>query len=512
MSPFSSFEALRRELRAEMELLRERMVVIEAENRALRAQGPPAHPLEPAEVLALQAENRQLRAELERLRRGKKNSSNSGKPPSSDHPHDPKSERDLKTRKPDPATERQQGGQPGHPGASRALLPPGSGQIIVACIPQQCGACAVDLVPDLVGPDPAPRREQVWELPPVPWEIYEYQRHCRTCPQCGERSWGQRPPDAPVGCLGFRAQAEVGLLTGGAQLSRRAALTLLQERSDLPLSLGKLSSVEDTLRQALATAYAEVQAAVAAAPVVYCDETPWRDATGKPWLWTAATPEATLFRIAPQRNKEAFASLKLDTPGQIKVTDRYSVYIHSLDRQEHALCWSHLDRDFQSWLGHNSVAHPIAHWLADETAKLFQHWHAFQAGECDRPGLAVRMADVQTAMKGALQWGAQSGVAKFQGLCGNLLEVWDSLWTFVRVEGVEPTNNRAERAVRPGVLWRKTSLFSQSERGKEYVERMLTVKTTLRQRGGNLLEFLTDTLRAAHLGVPPPKLFPAATA
>jgi transposase len=181
--------------------------------------------------------------------------------------------------------------------------------------------------------------------------------------------------------------------------------------------------------------------------------------------------------------------------------------VHHLDRAQHGICWSHLDRDFAGWVGHASTAGAIARWLSAETRRLFQHWHAFQAGECDRTGLALRMEDVQGALRAALRWGAESGVAKFQGMCAQLEDLWESLWTFVRVEGVEPTNNRAERAVRPGVLWRKTSLFTRSERGQEYVARFLTVKTTLRQYGGNLLEFLTDTLRAARSGLPPPKIF-----
>jgi transposase len=218
------------------------------------------------------------------------------------------------------------------------------------------------------------------------------------------------------------------------------------------------------------------------------------------------------FRIAPRRDSAAFLALGLHTPGQIKVTDRYSVYTSLLDPREHGFCWSHLDRDFLGWVGHASTASAIARWLSDETRRLFTHWHAFQRGECDRAGLATRLEDVQSALRTALNWGAASGVPKFQGLCRNLLDRWESLWTFARVDGVEPTNNRAERAVRPAVLWRKTSLFSQSERGREYVERMLTVKTTLRQNGGNLLEFLTETLRAAHCGLPPPKLLDPAPA
>jgi len=275
------------------------------------------------------------------------------------------------------------------------------------------------------------------------------------------------------------------------------------------LSLGALSSVEDTLRRALATAYAEVGGAVAGAAVVYCDETPWRAEAGKPWLWTAATPTATYFRIAPRRDSEAFLALGLHTPGQIKVTDRYSVYLSLLDPSEHGLCWSHLDRDFLGWVGHASAASAIARWLSDETRRLFTQWHAFQRGECDQAGLAARLEDVQSAVRAALSWGAASGVPKFQGLCRNLQDRWESLWTFARVAGVEPTNNRAERALRFAVLLRKRSGGTRSEHGDRFIERLLTVRETCRLQGRSMHDYLLDAITAALHGRPAPSLLPA---
>jgi transposase len=116
------------------------------------------------------------------------------------------------------------------------------------------------------------------------------------------------------------------LLTGGVQLPRRPALQLAQELLGLPLSLGTLSRVEATVTAALAGPYAEVARAVAAAPVVHCDESPWREPGQKPWLWVATTPTASLFRIAAARDTAAFRALLPDNPAQTKVTDRYAVY------------------------------------------------------------------------------------------------------------------------------------------------------------------------------------------
>lgn len=455
-----------------------------------------------AELLAaLRQEVAELRARLER------DASDSSKPPSAGHPHAaPKH-----PTRPHRETRRKRGGQPGHRGTTRALLPVEAMTAVVSCFPAACRHCATVLPTAPAPTDPQPLREQVWELPPLTWELTEYQRHARNCPECGIRTWGERPREAPTGCLGFRSQAALALLTGGVQLSRRPALQLARELLGLPLSLGTLSAVEATLTTALATPYAEVARAVAAAPVVHCDESPWREPGGKPWLWCATTPEASFFRIAATRDKAAFRALLPPNPQQTKVTDRYAVYVHALAEHEHGICWAHLVRDFRYWADQLGEAGAVGRWLLAETEHLFAHWHAFQAGELDRTGLWEQLEPVRLAVRTALRWGAERRIPKLSGLCRNLLEREETLWTFARVEGVEPTNNAAERAVRPGVLWRKTSLFTQSERGREYVARMLTIRTTLRRHGGNLLEFLTEVLRCHRLGEPPPKLFPAGT-
>lgn len=462
-----------------------------------------------AEVLAaLRQEVAELRARLER------DSSDSSKPPASGHPHAA-----PKYPKAGKRTGRKRGGQPGHPGTTRAVVPLEETTAVVACVPMTCGYCAQELPAEAAVTEPAPLREQVWELPPLQWEITEYQRHARTCRRCGRRTWGERPREAPEGCLGFRAQAALALLTGGVQLSRRAALTLTQELLGLRLSLGTLSRVEATLTAALAEPYAEVARAVAAAPVVYCDESPWREPGQKPWLWSASTgdcsaagsPGASLFRIASTRDTAAFRALLAPNPRQIKVTDRYAVYVHALTEMEHGICWAHLAREFLYWSTRLGEAGTVGRWLVAETEKLFAHWHLFRSGALDRATLARRLEPVRAAVRTALRWGAGRQIPQLSGLCKNLLAREETLWTFVRVEGVEPTNNTAERAVRPGVLWRKSSLFTQSERGREYVARMLTARTTLRRHGGNLLEFLTEALRRHRAGESPPRLLPAGT-
>jgi transposase len=92
--------------------------------------------------------------------------------------------------------------------------------------------------------------------------------------------------------------------------------------------------------------------------------------------------------------------------------------------------------------------------------------------------------------------------------CRQLLKVELALWLFVSVEGVEPTNNAAERALRPAVLWRRTSFGSQSLDGSCFAARMLTVGTTLRLLQRNVLDYLAQACLAKRNNLPSPSLLP----
>jgi hypothetical protein len=112
------------------------------------------------------------------------------------------------------------------------------------------------------------------------------------------------------------------------------------------LGLGTISKIERRMAATLTPALAEVTAAVHAAPVVYCDETRWREGATKPWLWAASTVEACLFRILDHRDRESFQLLfGTDREDRALVSDRYSAY-HSVPAARHGYCWAHLDHDF----------------------------------------------------------------------------------------------------------------------------------------------------------------------
>lgn len=153
-------------------------------------------------------------------------------------------------------------------------------------------------------------------------------------------------------------------------------------------------------------------------------------------------------------------------------------------------------------------AEPIGRWGLAEIERLYALWHRFRAGEYDRQALRRRLIPLQARMGRLLRHGVESSDRKVAGLCRGLRKWWPALWTFARVEGVEPTNNVSERALRPAVLWRKGSFGSDSERGSRFVERLRTVVVTRRQQGRPLLDFLVEAGEAALRGRPPPSLLP----
>ena len=196
-----------------------------------------------------------------------------------------------------------------------------------------------------------------------------------------------------------------------------------------------------------------------------------------------------------------------EAPG-IVISDRYSGYGWILVRRRQA-CWAHLIRDFRKIENAGGEAAAIGEALGECADELFHHWHRVKEGTLKRSSFRVYASQLRAEVRDLLLDGATLEHEKVSGMCKEILKVESALWTFVRVEGVEPTNNAAEQAVRPAVIWRKTSFGTQSKRGSEFVERILSTVATLRIQGRNVLEYLTEACRAALRGEPAASLLPA---
>ena len=450
-------------------------------------------------IPALQAQIETLQAQVSELQaRTRQNSRNSSHPPSSDPPDAPLRPK----RKP---SRRKRGGQPGHQRHERALLPAAAVDDVVDHHPTECPLCHKPLAAHL--PDvTAPERQQVWDIPPVKPYVREHRYHRVECPECHTTVEAARPAEVPPGAFGATVIALIGLLRGQYRLSIRQIVALLSDLFRLPISTGGVVNLCHLLSAALANPYTESQTKVSAADQANVDETGWKKAGKQLWLWVAVTTHTTLFRIADRSGAALKALLGASFQGII-TSDRFKSYLAMAVERRQA-CWAHLKRNWQAFSERDG---PVGAWgqqALPQIEQLFDLWHQFKAGQLDRAALQGKMAPVQTELRRLLEEGQGLPLAKARTFCQNVLALWPALWRFLEVEGLEPTNNAAERALRPAVLWRKGCFGTQSESGTQFVARILTVVETCRQRKLHVLTFLTEAVQAYISGRPAPTLFP----
>ncbi len=447
------------------------------------------------QVVALAAEVRDLKARLGQ------NSTNSSRPPSSDLSSVPR----RRVTSVAPPSGRRAGGQPGHTGHFRALVPPERIDVVVDHWPDGCVGCTTPLVAQGENADYV--AHQVTELPSLRAVVMEHRLHRVACPRCGAMTRATLPADVPAGAFGPRMQATVATLSGRFRLSRREVTELCETVLEAPLSVGSVTTLCQATSVALA---APVVAAVATLPdaaVVNADETPWKEGKARPWLWVAVTTLVTVFQIATSRSSQVIKDLLgTDYCGTLG-TDRYAGYAW-LDVAFRQVCWAHLTRDFRALVDRDGTARPLGTAALDLVHQLFTAWHQFGAGTLDRVELQVAVRQVDEALATLLHTGQDNPDAQAAGLCRALLRLWPALWTFAEVDGVEPTNNAAERALRPAVLWRKGSFGTRSDAGARFAERLLTVSATCKQHGRSVFAYLTEVCAAAQRGQPVPSLLP----
>jgi transposase len=351
-----------------------------------------------------------------------------------------------------------------------------------------------------------PARHQLAELPPLAVEVTEHRLLCLRCPECGGRTRAELPGGVPRGAFGPRLEAAVATLAVRNRVSRRDTVELIGELFGCRLATGTIDAIVQRAGEALEQPHARLSDHVRSAPAVNIDETGWRLRGGKRTLWGALTERAALFRIAPDRHeREARAMLGEGFQG-IACSDRWWAYTY-LDPERRQVCWSHIIRDFTA---QSEGLEPETSFGAaglEITGRLFSAWDDFQA-DGDRIQLIERMAPLKRELETLLRRcaGKAPKYKRTRGLARNLLKVWPALWTFTEVEGVEPTNNRAERGLRGAVIYRKLSLGSQSEAGEQTIERLLSASQTCRLQRRSLFAYLADVLAAKARGDPVPSL------
>jgi transposase len=376
---------------------------------------------------------------------------------------------------------------------------------VVEVRPSTCMGCGQPLV----GEDPTPARHQVAEVPRVRAVVTEYRRHTLCCLACGTSTTAAWPEGMPCGSFGPRAQATVGYLTGRLNVSQRDVGEVLAVLFGLEVSLGSVSALAQQVSAAVAAPVAEAHAYVQTQPTVNADETSWPQGRQGGWLWVAVSALVSVFLVRKSRASAVAKELLGARYAGIVGSDRYGGYTW-VDVQHRQICWAHLRRDFTAFVERGGESARIGQALLDASDAVFALWYRVRDGTLDRAAFQAAVLPLRAQVGTLLREGQALTHAKTGGTCDHLVVLEPALWTFVTSEGVEPTNNAAERALRRAVLWRRRSFGTKSDAGSRAVERLLTVVTTLRQQGRDVLDYLTVACQAAMLGEPAPSLLPSA--
>jgi transposase len=423
--------------------------------------------------------NQRLEARVAELeRRLNRSSRNSSLPPSQDPPSAP----------PRPGTKgsgRGRGGQLGHEGRHRRLLPSEQVDEVVEHWPARCRSCAhVFGEPERVEVA-EPWRHQVAELPPIAVRVTEHRLHGVCCAECVTRTRAELPRELPRSAFGPRLQAAVVTLAVRNRVSRRDTTELARELFGVEVSTGSVDAIIQRAGEALAGPQTRLEQRIKSASVVNIDETGWKTAGGRRTLWGA------VFRIAPGRHAFEARTLLGERFAGIVCSDRWRGYDY-LDPAQRQLCWAHLVRDLTAHSEGMADQEAFGHGGLVIARDLFAAWDRYQQ-DGDRARLQAQTAPLQDKLRTLLEHAARTSprTKYHRQFATNLLKRWPALWTFTHTDRVEPTNNHAERGLRGAVIYRKLSLGSQSAQGERTIERLLSASITCRLRKQSLYDYLT---------------------
>jgi len=422
-------------------------------------------------------ENKELKERL------KTNSSNSSLSPSKDF------KKKKKNKK--PASKNKSGGQVGHKGHNRELIDSKKVDAIVDCrLPKQC-ICGKKIKFKNTF-----QRHQVYELPDPKLEITEYRLEKGCCLGCGQNHVASLPEGVTWGITGPKLTAFMSHLVSKYQLSRRELKEFLNEHYNFNISLGTVFNKQKIVNSALETPVSELLKAVKESPNINVDETGHKRDGKKQWMWSVASSTIAFFSIMSSRGKKVLKSLIGDYR-YVVTSDRYAAYNY-FDSDKRQMCWAHLKRDFTRLSEKdNKVCSRIGKNLLKSEAELFKAWHDFKQSRIIRDELLRQSKPIRQRIGELLEQGSYTDPSlKIARFCKNLLERFNALWTFLTVEQVEPTNNHAERCIRPGVTWRKKYFGTRSDYGSEFVARTISIRMTCQLQSKNAFQFLQETLQS----------------
>ncbi|MGX6643087.1 IS66 family transposase [Legionella pneumophila] len=433
----------------------------------------------------LEEENKALKEQLNT------NSQNSSLPPS----------KDKKKKKKDKGPQNKGGGQAGHKGHSRKLLHSDEVDEIISCTVEthcDCGG-RIELKEDY-------QRHQVYELPKVKLRVTEYRLAKGQCSCCGLNHVAHLPEGVTWGITGPHLTSFMSHMVSKYKLSRRELVEFLKEHYGFSLSLGSVFNKQKLVNKALDEPVKALLEQIKQSICVNMDETSHRRDGTTQWLWGMMSPKAAFFSIETSRGKKVIHRL-MEGFEHIIISDRYAAYNY-FDSDKRQVCWSHLKRDFTRISEKkDEVIARIGKNLLRCQAELFEIWHQFKQGYVDWHELAFRTKHIRKQVGEYLEQGTYTDPKlKIVRFCKNLLEHFSALWTFLFIQGVEPTNNHAERCLRPAVIWRKKSFGTRSDYGTDYVAKTMSFILTCKLQARNSFEFLKESMTALFENKTAPKL------
>jgi transposase len=452
-------------------------------------------------LLENDAESKRLKREIAQLQ---KNSTNSSKPPSSDNVRDKNAK--PKTGNSDNEKRRKPGGQPGHKGSKRELIPVEEVNGLIHYYPEECESCGKALPQDGRATEVGePFRWQVADIEPIKPFITEHQGHTTLC-GCGCQSSATLPSEVVKSNFGPRLASIMAYLAAVLHVSRRGTREFCETLLNVNIALGSVQNLLEDTSQALEPIDKELKETLPERAIINSDETGWRDR----WLWIFVASTFIYFKVAKSRSSDVLVDVLGKVYKGILCVDRWGAYT-KYHKGLFQICWAHLKRDFLGVLKigeatHSEDAIAFAKTMEKLRKRLMAIWYRFTVGDISRDELIKKTKPIKNAIKRCLKQYIHSEEKCVKTLAKKLFKRFDDLFTFIIYEGVEPTNNIAERGIRPAVQWRKVCFGNRSDNGAVLTSRLLTATRTCWLQKRNPLEFLVDAITAYRSGNVAPSL------
>jgi len=412
-----------------------------------------------------------------------KNSKNSSKPPSSDWKGN--------TQK----GKNRGGAKPGHQGFARAPISEEKITRQIVVMPKACPRCGGTEL----GSERKPIFHHVIDLPEIVPDITRYRLERCRCLACGKHVRAELPQGVPHSMLGPRLTAFIGLLNTTFSASLRKSKKMIGFLIKEEFSPATIFASQQRISNALAGTYEQIQRAFTQEKVVGADETGWRTRGQRRWVWVGSGTACTVLQITAHRSRACAEQLLGKSSHQPLITDRYQAYA---PKGPHQYCLAHWKRDIESLTKHKEACEE----LSFDLREVFINWKLYEKKLIDRKQLRSRIGYRRDRMRETLNYWAIAGPEDLQNFCERHLKHFDRYWTFLRIDGMEPTNNRSERDLRQLVIRRKICFGTRSEEGERFVERIYSTAQTLAKRGGSLFSYLEQSIRAYWAGEPSPTL------